>query len=72
MNCCMPLQYVDLPTPGGPTTSCAKGISLKEAKVTEMNLARTEWYGEYVEELQDTARTKGGDAWQNFSHRQAQ
>ena len=25
-NCCIPLQYVDLPAPGGPIISCANGI----------------------------------------------
>ena len=25
-NCCIPLQYVDLPDPGGPTTNCPNGM----------------------------------------------
>ena len=38
-NCCIPLQYVDLPLPGGPTTTCPNiYLNLKVYLIWNMNL----------------------------------
>ena len=58
MNCCMPLQYVDFPAPGGPTTSCANGI----VALLCANPDAGEWTKMFKDEIKMQANDAGTNA----------